>query len=59
MTWYEHETQAHGPTGIVRAFKKFSAGTRWIILVVLVGRGLAALVGIAAGLGWAVLRSNL
>lgn len=59
MTWYEHETQDHRPSAVVRTFRKFSAGTRWVVLVVLVGLGLAAMIGIGAGLLWALVRSNL
>lgn len=59
MTWFERETQDHRRSGLVRAAKKTSAGTRWIILVVLVGLGTAAIVGIGAGLLWALVRSNL
>ena len=59
MTWYEQETQGSRRSGLVHAFKKLSAGTRWIVLVVVVGLGLAAIVGIGAGLAWALVRSNL
>lgn len=59
MTWFEQETQDRPRSGLVRAFRKLSAGTRWIVLVVLVGLGTAALVGIGAALFWALVRSNL
>lgn len=59
MTWFQQETHDHQRSGLVRTFKKLSAGTRWIVLVLLVGVGTAALVGIGAGLLWALVRSNL
>ena len=59
MTWNPDEVQGHEPSGLARTARKVSAGTRWVVLIVVTGLGMAAIVGIVCAAAYALIQSNL
>jgi hypothetical protein len=47
MTWYPTDTRPREPSIVLKAWRKLSAGVRWVILVMLCGLMFAAAIAFA------------